>query len=189
MYGNSPLVSEWIFKGAVAIAVGLVLHRFLERCAECDCALHGLVHIVHVKQQADRRISQRPRANDIQLWKFVCQHHVRITKLELCVAYTPIWLRHAHDLHGAEGLLVKIDCRCSARDHQIGRNVVISLWDWLYFICHVLLLLKNVMVLPISRFASTGTDTSSFLDKTNSGGCTLCLYCKNLTCFFDFIRG
>src|SRR5580765_5324705 len=189
MYGNSPLVSEWIFKGAVAIAIGLVLHRLLERCAECDCALHGLVHIVHIEQQADRRISQRPWANDIQLWKFVRQHYVRVTKLELRVANASVRLRHAHDLYGAEDLFVKIDCGSRALDHQIGRNIVISLWNWFYFICHVLLLLKNVMVLPILRFASTGTDTFSFHDKINSGGYALCLYCKNLTLSLIFYPG
>src|SRR5258707_9835822 len=51
--------------------------------------------------------------------------------------------RHAHNFYGAKNLFVKIDCRSSAFNYQIRRDIVIALRNGFCLVCHKTLLTQH----------------------------------------------
>src|SRR5881394_253191 len=120
--GNGPLMTEWIQNGAASVAVELVLHwpkKF--RAGRNRAGGHG-VCILEIEHQPDGRAANRLRTARVHFGRLVGEHNAVIANLDLGMHDLAARPWHAHELRGAESLLVKFDSTGAPVDDQVRRR-------------------------------------------------------------------
>jgi hypothetical protein len=115
-------VAERIGEAGGAVAVELILHRFLELRAGGDRLLGERVDVGDVQVDGHRGPTERLRAAEAHLRELIGQHDRRIADFELGVPDPPVRLHQAHEFLAAERALVKVERLRCALDAQIGRG-------------------------------------------------------------------
>src|SRR4051794_30068471 len=132
--GDVPDVAVRVLDRAGAVAVELVLDRARELAAGGQCLLHCRVDVAHVEMQLNGGAAARVRPEEAHARRLVGEHHDRIAEPELGVPDRAVGARHAHDLFGAEGALVELDCLACAFDAEVCRDRVIAGGDRLHLL-------------------------------------------------------
>jgi len=119
-------VAEGVGERAAAVAVELVLHGTHDLRARGHRLGDALVDVGDVDREADRGAAARLRADRVHLGVLVGEHDRRVADADLRVADAAVGPGEAHELLGAERLLVEVD------DVQVRRDGVVSVGDGLH---------------------------------------------------------
>ena len=111
MSADRPLMTEWVFHLAIAVAPEHVVEWHRDSRARGNCLLEDGVRVLNIEMDRYRRALERFRAEGAPFWHLLVQHHDGIADAHAGVHQFPIRPRHSGELGGPERLLLEFDRR------------------------------------------------------------------------------